>query len=110
MSEHDNCHVEPLEKSVNKAALESAEAAYLAVYGMGCPRCAMRVRNGLLSLEGVYLAEVFLDQGVAAAAFDPQRVKPEHLVAAVSGAGNDGRHHYSARLLEQIPAGQVLHW
>ncbi len=47
MSEHENCHVEPLDKPLDETALAKATAAYLAVWGMGCPRCALRVRNGL---------------------------------------------------------------
>ncbi len=91
---HDNCHVEPLDKPLDEAALDTAMAAYLSVGGMGCPRCAQRVRNGLLSLDGVLLADVLLDRGLAAAAYDPQQLSPDDLVGAVAGAGNDGRHHY----------------
>lgn len=108
MIEHDNCYVEPLEKPLDEAALATAMAAYLAVRGMGCPRCALRVRNGLLGLEGVLLADVFLEQGLAAAAYDPQRVSLDDLVNAVAGAGNDGRHHYWAEVLTVIPATDAL--
>jgi copper chaperone CopZ len=108
MEEHENCHVEPVNKPLDKEALASAEAAYLAVWGMGCPRCATRVRNGLLSLDGVLLADVFLDRGMAAAAYDPERVSPKDLVAAVAGAGNDGRHHYRAEIMTVMPASEAL--
>ncbi|GAB4577456.1 MAG: hypothetical protein Fur0022_01870 [Anaerolineales bacterium] len=108
MTQHENCHVEPLEKSFDPTWLENAMAAYLAVSGMGCPRCALRVQNGLLGLEGVLLAEVQLDYGVAVAAYDPTRVSPDHLLAAVAGAGNDGRHHYAATFLKQQPAREVF--
>ena len=103
MSEIENCQVEPLEKTLDQDALANAKAAYLAVYGMGCPRCAMRVRNGLLGLDGVLMAEVHLEKGIAAAAFDPNMVTPSDLVAAVVGAGNDGRHHYQAEFIKQEP-------
>jgi Cu+-exporting ATPase len=103
MSELENCQVEPLENPLDQDALANAMAAYLAVYGMGCPRCAMRVRYGLLGLDGVLLAEVHLEKGIAAAAFDPNRVTPSELVAAVAGAGNDGRHHYQAEFIKQVP-------
>lgn len=103
MSEIENCQVEPLEKTLDQDALANAKAAYLAVYGMGCPRCAMRVRNGLLGLDGVLMAEVHLEKGIAAAAFDPNMVTPSDLVAAVVGAGNDGRHHYQAEFIRQEP-------
>lgn len=109
MNEHENCHVDPLEKPLDEAALAQAMAAYLAVWGMGCPRCAMRVRNGLLSLEHVLFADVLLEKGLAIVAYDPTRVTPEDLVVAVTTAGNDGRHHYRARVVVQVPAAQAMY-
>ncbi len=106
--EHQECHVEPYEKPVDRDALQSAMVAYLAVGGMGCPRCAMRVRNALLRLDGVIVADVFLEHGMAAAAYDPNRVSPEDLVTAVGQAGNDGRHHYWAQVAAVMPASEVL--
>lgn len=108
MNHDQNCHVDPLQKSLDPQALKSARAAILGVGGMGCPTCAMRVRNGLLQLDGVLLAQVFLEQGIAAVAFDGQRVAPNALVAAVTASGNDGRHHYVAHLLNTIPAAEVF--
>lgn len=68
----------------------------------------MRVRNGQLSLEGVLSAEVFLEQGIAIAAYDPERVTPDDLLLAVAAAGNDDRHHYWAREVGRVPAAQAL--
>jgi len=104
MSKEHECHVDPVEKPLDKEALKTATAAYLAVSGMGCERCAMRVRNGLLGLDGVLLSDVFLQQSVAVAAYNPETVTVEDLLNAVSGAGNDGKHHYSAQLLKEVPA------
>ncbi len=104
MNENDNCQVDPLEKPLDRDALSTAMIAYLAVEGMGCPRCAMRVRNGLLGIDGVLLVEVELEQGIAAAAFDQNRVNTNDLLWAVAAAGNDGRHNYSAQLIDQVPA------
>ncbi len=108
MSEHENCHVEPLEKPVDQAALANATAVYLAVWGMGCPRCAMRVRNGLLSLEHVLFADVFLEKGLAITAYNPEQVSTDDLMIAVAMAGNDGRHNYRARVIDKVPATQAL--
>lgn len=108
MNERDNCHVKPLEKPLDQVALATAEAAYLAVQGMGCSRCAMRVRNGLLSLEDVLVVEVLLEQGIAIVAYNPERVTTDNLVKAVAAAGSDGRHHYRARVVGQVPAAQAL--
>jgi copper chaperone CopZ len=106
--DHENCQVEPVEKPLDEAALADAMAAYLNVSGMGCPRCATRVRNGLLSLDGVLVVDVFLEQNVAAAAYDPQRVSPDDLVQAVANSGNDGRHHYQAEVAAVMAASEVL--
>jgi len=108
MSEHENCHVEPAIKPVDEKALEKAHATYLTVSGMGCPTCAQRVLNGLLLTEGVLLVEVFLEQGMAVAAYDPAIVVPEMLLTAVTDAGNDGRHHYAAQILETMRAQNAL--
>ena len=108
MSEHENCHVDPIEKTYDRRALDSAMAAYLLVAGMGCPNCAMRVSNGLLGLDGVYAADVELEQGLAAAAYDPDLSTTDDLIQAVAQSGNDGRHHYSARLIKNLPVSQVF--
>ncbi len=108
MSEHENCHVEPVEKAFEETALNGAMAAYFNVSGMGCPRCATRVQNGLLTQEGVVLADVFLEQAAAAVAYDPKQVSPEQLLEAVSGAGNDGKHHYAAELMVVKPINEAL--
>jgi copper chaperone CopZ len=107
MSDH-NYHVDPIEKPIDMDALHQSRTAYLAVWGMGCPTCAMRVRNSLLTLDGVLFAEIYHEWGMAAVAFDPTRISTTALVEAVAAAGNDGRHHYEAKLLRQIPAADVL--
>lgn len=103
-----DCHVEAFEKPLERGALAHAETAYLAVSGMGCPRCATRVNNSLLRLDGVLLSEIVLEECLAAVAYDPERVTPADLVQAVADAGNDGRHRYAARLLVQMPAREAL--
>jgi copper chaperone CopZ len=108
MDEHKNCNVEPLDKPLDESALSTAVIAYLAVGGMGCPRCATRVRDGLLKLDGVLFVEVQLEDGIAAAAYEPNRVNSNDLLFAIVGAGNDGNHNYSAQMLEQLPARQVI--
>lgn len=107
MNEHENCHVELVEKPLDRTALATAIVAYLAIGGMGCPRCAMRVRNGLLSLDGVLLADVFLEDGMATVAYDPEQVFPNDLVRAVAAAGNDGRHSYQAQVMGLLPAAEA---
>ena len=108
MSEHENCHVEPLEKPLDRKVLASAEVAFLKVTGMGCPNCATRVRNALLRLKGVLYVDVSLARGMAAAAFRSEQVTTGDLAAAVANAGNEAHHHYQARLLDTMPAREAF--
>lgn len=96
----ENCHVEPIYKdTVNNEELRNADSALLAVWGMGCPNCATRVRNSLLSLEGVYGVEVYLNMAMAEVSYDSRKVTAQSLVEAVARAGNDGRHEYRAQVI-----------
>ncbi|MBI5943617.1 MAG: heavy-metal-associated domain-containing protein [Chloroflexi bacterium] len=99
-----NCHVETIQKAVLDSVLKNADTTLLAVSGMGCVNCAARVRNGLVSLEGVYHAEIYLNMGLAEVYFDSKKVTPEMLVHAVADSGNDGRHHYEAQVVTRQTA------
>ena len=99
MNEHD-CHVERLEKPYDREAVENAVTTYLRIQGMGCPNCAMRVRNGLLSLEGVYAVKIELERGLAAIVYNSESVITDDLIQAVASASNDGRHNYVARVIQ----------
>ncbi|HSG42073.1 MAG TPA: cation transporter [Anaerolineales bacterium] len=101
----DNCHVEPIYKdSVSAETLRNADNALLAVWGMGCENCVTRVRNSLLSVEGVFGVDVYLNMAMAEVRYDGKMVSPETLVNAVARAGNDGRHEYRA----QFVSGEVV--
>ena len=95
----DNCYVEPAQKIVTDEERQKVEMALLTVWGMGCPNCAARVRNSLLSLKGVVNACIDHTVGIAGVVFNPELATVEMLISAVARAGNDGRHEYSARLL-----------
>lgn len=95
----DNCHVDPVQKTATAQELENSTFIFLAVYGMGCPRCAMRVYNSLISTEGVTDAIVDHTVSMAKVVFNPTMVTSEALIDAVARAGNDGRHQYWAALL-----------
>lgn len=41
----ENCHVEPIQKTVTAAERQNLETAFLAGWGLGCVNCATRVRN-----------------------------------------------------------------
>jgi copper chaperone CopZ len=95
----ETCHVEPLEKYVNPEELREAHMAILAVWGIGCPNCAMRVRNGLVGLDGVVSADIDLERGLAFVDYLPAKTDLHALILAVAAAGNDGRHNYRASII-----------
>lgn len=97
----DNCHVEPIQKVTTTEEQSNVKLAMLAIWGMGCPTCANRVRNSLLSLNGVLDAYVDHTEGLAQVAFNPGLAPVEELIGAVARAGGDSRHEYGARLLKQ---------
>lgn len=98
----ENCHVEPIEKTATVAERKNIETVMLSVSGMGCPNCANRVRNSLLVLDGVVDARVDHEAGLAQVAFNPDFAPVDTLIRAISLAGgNDGRHEYGARLLQE---------
>lgn len=90
----DHCHVDPLEKTVSSEEQETITSVSLAVWGMGCPNCAMRVRNGLIALRGVISAEVSHVSATADVLFNPKLLTIFDLADAIANAGNDGRHRY----------------
>ena len=95
-----NCYVEPIYKnSVSVDQLQQAARATLLVRGMGCENCVTRVRNSLLSLDGVYGVDVYLNMELAEVRYDSKKVSADALVNAVSRAGNDGRHEYRAEVI-----------
>jgi copper chaperone CopZ len=95
----ENCHVEPLQKTATSEEQQTTTSALLAVWGMGCPNCAARVRNSLLALHGVNNAEVDHTIGMAEVVFNPNLTAIPALIEAVARAGGDGRHEYRARSL-----------
>ncbi len=97
----DQCHVEPIYKAATTEELAAAASVWLAVFGMGCPNCANRVRNSLLSLDGVLEVYVSHLAGLASVTFNPSIVTAPDLFDAVERAGHDGRHEYWAVPLNQ---------
>jgi len=82
----ENCHVDPIVKIPSVAERQKTEMT-------------LRVRNSLISLNGVVDATVDHVAGVAKVAFNPELVKVEMLIHATAQAGNDGRHKYDAQVL-----------
>jgi copper chaperone CopZ len=94
MSEH--CHVEPVQKVATIEELAASTTVVLMVWGMGCPNCAARVRNSLLSVNGATQAYVDHTLGMAKVVFNPNLTTIAELISAVGRAGGDGRHEYRA--------------
>ena len=96
----EKCYVEPIYKNITSAdQIQKADKATLAVQGMGCENCVTRVRNGLLSLDGVYGVDVYLNMALAEVSYDDKKISAQRLVEAVSRAGCDGHHEYRAQLI-----------
>ena len=96
---NEDCYVEPIYKTTSADRIQNADNATLAVWGMGCENCVTRVRNSLLSLDGVYGVDVYLSMALAEVSYDSKKISAVELVDAVSRAGNDGRHKYRAELI-----------
>lgn len=92
----NNCHVEPIYKTVAPEERESTTQIMLTVQGMGCRNCATRVQNSLIQVKGVTDAEVSHISGIAEVIFSPSLTTQMELLEAVARAGGDGRHEYRA--------------
>lgn len=92
-----DCHVDPLEKNPTQNELKEEAIAMLYVWGMGCPNCANRVRNSLVSLKGVIEAYVSHVMSAAQVIYNPSLASVDDLITAVVSAGGDGRHEYGAQ-------------
>jgi Cu+-exporting ATPase len=57
------------------------------VEGMSCAACVARVKKTLTSIGGVSDVEVSLVERRARIRFDPSRLSPDQLVAAIKGLG-----------------------
>ena len=73
------------------------ERLELPIEGMTCASCATRIEKRLNKLDGVEATVNYATEN-AAVDFDPLRVAPEDLIAAIEAAG------YHATLTEPEPA------
>jgi copper chaperone CopZ len=101
------CFVEPVLKPWDPKPLPEATVACLGVSGMGCDGCEQRVRNCLLKLDGVLLANVSLKDNAATVVYDPMRAGVADLIRAIENAAGDDGRMFRAALYFQIPAGQA---
>ncbi|HET8685863.1 MAG TPA: copper ion binding protein, partial [Methanosarcina sp.] len=59
----------------------------IGVYGMTCGHCQKRVADAVSSLEGVGSVDVDLESERATVSFDPQKISPDDIKAAIRKAG-----------------------
>lgn len=59
----------------------------LAVTGMHCDHCVTKVRDALRDVNGVWAAEVQLEEGRAAVDFDDNAASADDMIEAIKGVG-----------------------
>jgi Cu+-exporting ATPase len=69
----------------------ASESCTLDIGGMTCASCVRRVEKVLAKLDGVELAEVNLATEAASVVYDPNRVGPDQMAAAIATAGYTGQ-------------------
>ena len=65
----------------------ATESCTLDIGGMTCASCVRRVEKALVKLDGVEVAEVNLATEAASVVYDPNRVGPDQMAAAIATAG-----------------------
>lgn len=77
------------QEAPRRSATEEAnmKTAIIPVEGMSCVACTARVKKTLTSIAGVGDVQVSLAERNARVRFDPTRLAPDRLVAAVNGLG-----------------------
>jgi copper chaperone len=68
---------------------EPMETTTLKISGMTCSGCVASVQRVLSALDGVTRADVSLDRNEASVSYEPGRVTPDDLKAAIEDAGYD---------------------
>lgn len=81
-----------LSACTNRAAPTADQGAHMKtvvipVEGMSCAACVARIKKTLTSIDGVGEIEVSLGERSARIHFDPSRLSPDRLVAAINGLG-----------------------
>ncbi len=106
MSKDADRHLSLLGKPLSYESLSTAVAAYLFIWDMSCPSCAIRIYKKLSGLDGVLTVRIFLKHGIAAVFYDPEYISLNDLMMAVA-ASNDSHHRYRPELISQMSVAQV---
>ncbi|MCZ7574358.1 MAG: heavy-metal-associated domain-containing protein [Ardenticatenaceae bacterium] len=89
------------ERACDHRARPAALVGYLAVWGMECPRCARRVRDELLRLDGVLTARVFFEDALVMAVYDPHSLQASDLTTVIAAASNMYHYPFDVEVLDQ---------
>jgi copper chaperone CopZ len=96
----DPCEIKAIHKTIAEEEKRTTQITFLAISGLNCPNCAIRVRNAFLNTYGVTDAIIDHAAGLGEIIYNPNLVERSSLPEIVSKAGGDGIHSYSARILE----------
>lgn len=76
-------------------SLDPQSSIVIPTAGMDCPVCAVPIKARLKQLPGVSNVNVSVERGTVSVKYDPAKVKPQQLVAAIDSTG------YKAKLPKQ---------
>jgi copper chaperone CopZ len=96
----DPCEIKAVHKTITEEENRTTQVTYLAISGLNCPNCAIRVKNALINTFGVIDAIIDHSAGLGQVTYNPDLVERSSLTDIVSKAGGDGIHSYSAKILE----------
>ena len=96
----DPCQITPVHKSITEEEKLTTLVTYLAISGLNCPNCALRVKNALMNEYGVIDALIDHADGLGEITFNPNLIEKSKLLKIISSAGGDGVHSYSAIIME----------
>lgn len=103
-----NQYIQPRgHNTLDNSTIETALAAYFKVWNMQCPDCANWVKDCLLQIDGIFIADVFHTQGIALVICDPALVVLHELLTAFGQIGAHKSH--SSEIIGQCPAKETLH-
>ncbi len=78
---------EPAPPAPSKARAAASATAVIPVKGMSCGGCVSHVNEAVKKLAGVKSVDTDLDKAQTTVVFDPAKLKPEQIVAAIAETG-----------------------
>ena len=78
---------EPAPAAPKKAVVPASATAVIPVKGMHCGGCVNHVNEAVKRLKGVKSVDTDLDKEQTTVVFDPVKVKPDQIAAAITKSG-----------------------